>query len=301
MATLVVPAGTVFGRWTVIEEAEHLGDKRAMLCICECGTEKVVRLGVLRQGRTTSCGCAQREGTKLVIPPGTVFGPLTVIEEARANGRRAMFCRCECGMTRTVTVTHLRSGHTKSCGCGPWGVRPAPASRGEIPLHGRKAAGRVAFVDDGDWDMLMQYRWHIKEDFGPDGRRVSGPYALTSIYLGNRRSVPLSMHQFLTGFAQTDHWDGNGLNNQRSNLRPATSGQNSANRRKRQRGCSSRFKGVSWYKRTGRWQAYAQINGRIKCLGYFDSEEEAARAYDAAVLEAWGEFARPNFPREPAA
>jgi hypothetical protein len=235
--------------------------------------------------------------TLIVIPPGTVFGRLTAIEEARTpGGRRAMLCQCECGTPKTVSVAHLRSGHTKSCGCGLGGVRPAPANRGEIPLRGRKAAGRVALVDDEDWDMLMQYRWHIKEDFGPDGRRVCGPYARTSIYQGNRRSIEVSMHQFLTGFAETDHHDGGGLNNRRSNLRSATSGQNSANSRKRSGAPSSRFKGVSRYRKTGRWQAYTHVNRRFKFLGYFDNEEDAARAYDAAALEIWGEFARLNFP-----
>lgn len=54
----------------------------------------------------------------IAIPPDTVFGRLTVIEETRTpGGRRAMACRCECGQMTTVPVGHLRSGHTKSCGC----------------------------------------------------------------------------------------------------------------------------------------------------------------------------------------
>lgn len=233
------------------------------------------------------------------VPPGAIFGKLTVIEEARTpGGRRAMLCRCECGNRTTVTVGKLCSGHTKSCGCLRYGEGPdATLLRpGEIPLYGKKAAGRVALVDEADYGLVMQYRWNVKEDFDSSGKRTCGPYARTTIYLGNRRSMPISMHQFLTGYAETDHADGNGLNNRRSNLRAATSGQNSANQRKRSTPTSSRHKGVSWHRRAGKWQAYVNVNGRAKCLGYFDDEEDAARAYDRAALEAWGEFARLNFP-----
>jgi hypothetical protein len=55
---------------------------------------------------------------RIDVPPGTVFGRLTVIEEAHTpSGRRAMLCRCECGEQKTVDLAHLRSGHTRSCGC----------------------------------------------------------------------------------------------------------------------------------------------------------------------------------------
>lgn len=61
MRRIDVPPGTVFGRLTVIEEAEPLYGWRAMLCRCECGQVKVVGLGCLRKGTTRSCGCLHRE------------------------------------------------------------------------------------------------------------------------------------------------------------------------------------------------------------------------------------------------
>src|SRR5260370_41890692 len=52
------------------------------------------------------------------VPPGTIFGRLAVIEASRTpSGRRAMLCRCECGEMTTVALSHLRNGHTTSCGC----------------------------------------------------------------------------------------------------------------------------------------------------------------------------------------
>jgi hypothetical protein len=60
-ARIDVPAGTVFGRLTVIEEALRRGARRMMLCQCECGTRKVVDVAKLRSGHTRSCGCLRRE------------------------------------------------------------------------------------------------------------------------------------------------------------------------------------------------------------------------------------------------
>ena len=77
------------------------------------------------------------------VPPGTVFGRLTVIGETRtAGGRRAMRCQCECGKQTVSALADLRSGTTKSCGCWRWEINLTSASRGEIPLYGKVAAGR---------------------------------------------------------------------------------------------------------------------------------------------------------------
>ncbi len=85
-----------------------------------------------------------------------------------------------------------------------------------IPLGGKKAVGRAAQVDDADHELVGQYSWHIYER-EREGRR-EGPYAVTSI--GRGPSRVLYMHKLLTGWPQTRHVDGNGLNNQRSNLQP---------------------------------------------------------------------------------
>jgi hypothetical protein len=88
-----------------------------------------------------------------------------------------------------------------------------------------------------------------------------------------------------------DHINGDGLDNRRANLRLASQRDNSANMAVRASSATG-FKGVSWKRRNRKWQA--QI-GRTY-LGIFASAEEAARAYDHAAREAWGEFAHLNFP-----
>lgn len=169
----------------------------------------------------------------------------------------------------------------------------------EIPLYGRLARGRLALVDDQDYALVMAYRWNVIEP-----RRhghAYGPYAQAGALLpdGRRdRGRAILMHKLITGYPRTDHVDHNGLNNQRSNLRPATGAQNNGNRRKlRQK--SSRFKGVCWYTdpRTataGWWRATITLDNRQASLGYHATEEDAARAYNRAAREAFGEFAEYN-------
>ena len=93
-----------------------------------------------------------------------------------------------------------------------------------------------------------------------------------------------------------DHVNGNGLDNRRANLRFADQTFNQANAR-RGRSSTSRYKGVTLVKKSGRWLAQTTRNGKTVFLGYHDTEEAAALAYDAYAREAFGEFACLNFPK----
>ena len=166
-----------------------------------------------------------------------------------------------------------------------------------VPLHGKKAAGRVALVDDGDYDLVMQHRWNVHDPEPKPGRRRVGPYAVTNVRIDGRKR-PLRMHCLIMGRTYIDHKDHDGLNNQRSNLRPATKAQNNLNVRPRN-DCTSQYKGVYYRRARHLWNASVHLNGRRRNLGDFVSELEAAYVYDAAARELHGEFACPNFPDGP--
>jgi hypothetical protein len=153
----------------------------------------------------------------------------------------------------------------------------------EIPL----TQGKVTIIDDGDDALVSGHRWCARRTKCGDGNRVKW-YAVSS-----RGGRTIYMHRLLMGepASEVDHRDGDGLNNQRTNLRLASRQQNQVNSGPR----SGRFKGVRW--KANRWQAEIKINYRLIYLGRFVDEEDAARAYDAAAFEAWGEFAYLNFPK----
>ena len=150
-------------------------------------------------------------------------------------------------------------------------------------------AGRTeATVDDEDYDDLAQWTWTSE-------KRGSRVYARRLSYEGSaRRSI--YMHRQIAeraGLVQQecdiDHADGNGLNNCRLNLRPATRSQNNANQRLSVRNRSG-FKGVYWSRAARKWAAQL---GR-KYLGLFENPLDAAIAYNNAAIARFGEFARLN-------
>ena len=151
--------------------------------------------------------------------------------------------------------------------------------------------GYVALVDAADYPRVVAAgRWNVR----PHGKTV---YAQHGIVLPDGRRSTQQMHQFITGAVGIDHRNGDGLDNRRANLRITTQAQNCANTRIRSNNKSG-FKGVSWRADSSAWVAQIKRGEKSHYLGLFSDREDAARAYDAAAVEFFGEFARINFPKE---
>jgi hypothetical protein len=135
------------------------------------------------------------------------------------------------------------------------------------------------FISDCDFDLVSSKTWYIANNGYPTMGRE-----------------PILLHRFLMnppkGF-QVDHIDGNKLNNQRENLRIVTPQQNRWNMWKNG-GNTSKYKGVSWSKQLSKWVVHICKDRKVKHVGYFDSESEAALAYNECAKLAFGEFARLN-------
>jgi len=156
----------------------------------------------------------------------------------------------------------------------------------EIPL----SQGKVALVDDEDYEWLMQWKWHAK---------ICGKtwYAERSIRKG-LITTKTYMHRLILstpkGF-ETDHRNHDGLDNRRDNLRVCTASENRHNQLLQPKKKSSYFKGIIWNKRLLKWESRIHVNCKNIYLGSFASEIDATLAYDEAAKKYFGEFAYTNF------
>jgi hypothetical protein len=84
-------------------------------CKCDCGNEKYLERTHIIFTKYPSCGCLSNASTNLV---GQRFGKLLVIEQTLSrNGRKAWYCKCDCGSDKIVNTKMLRLKQTSSCGC----------------------------------------------------------------------------------------------------------------------------------------------------------------------------------------
>lgn len=147
----------------------------------------------------------------------------------------------------------------------------------EIPL----TQGKVALVDDEDYEWLNQWKWRF------------GDYAIRTL---PRDSGPIRfvrMHRLIMAAPaglEVDHINGNPLDNRRKNLRLCSHAENTRNTKIHNR---TGFKGVQ---PNGKgWTAKIKTLGKTKYIGFYRTPEEAAKAYDQKAVELFGEFARTNF------
>lgn len=155
--------------------------------------------------------------------------------------------------------------------------------------------GRVAIVDDEDFEEISKYKWYCD---------ATG-YAVREQSLGNSKSKMVRMHRIVNKTPdglETDHINGNKLDNRKENLRNCNHAENSRNTKKKNG--SSVYKGVHLATRRSKkngiiwhsWLAEIKKDKKYYFIGYFKIESDAAKAYDKKAIELHGEFVRLNFP-----
>lgn len=144
----------------------------------------------------------------------------------------------------------------------------------KIPL----SRGLFATVDDDAGIEITGHKWQALNGYA--GRRAG----LRHLY----------MHRVIMGAPegmQVDHANRDTLDNRRANLRLCSRAENQGNRQKQRGEMSSAYKGVSYDRPRHKWQACIKVGRRTVHLGRFDTQEAAARSYNKAAVEHFGNFA----------
>ena len=145
--------------------------------------------------------------------------------------------------------------------------------------------GMFALVDNEDFDEINQYNWCFAQG-----------YAMRKVTISGKQKT-LYMHRLITNCPadmDVDHINHDKLDNQKSNLRVCSNSENRRNQKVRTYAKSSVYKGVCFDKQHGKWRAEIGLNNKLKYLGLFTNETDAAIAYNVAAIELFGEFALLN-------
>lgn len=144
--------------------------------------------------------------------------------------------------------------------------------------------GGYTMIDAADYPLASQYRWH----------RNSNGYARATVWRDGQ-SWTVYLHRLIINAqsgTDTDHINGDRLDNTRPNLRSCSHSQNMANQH-----CvrgRSKYRGVTYHVKRRCWYAEIKHAGRRIFIGAYDSEVQAAQAYNVRAIELYGAFAHPN-------
>ena len=160
----------------------------------------------------------------------------------------------------------------------------------EIIINSKKYGTHVVLVDDEDFDESNKFKWSVIKSRNTFYaiRIVNNNGNPTMVYL--HRQI---MNKHLQKGLIIDHINHNGLDNRKCNLRIVTVQQNQQNSTSR-KNSTSKYLGVSFYKKSLKWNAKIWINNKNLHLGYYVNENDAAQAYNKAALKHFGKYANLN-------
>lgn len=203
-------------------------------------------------------------------------------------------CSCSCGNPSTVIVSgsHLRGGHTLSCGCLKECKKPninkksniysqkLTDENGEYYLIYSTNTSDIGYVDANMLEDVQKYCWHV-DSYG---------YFVSQTRTDDGKRKNIKMHQLLFD-KWVDHADRNKLNNRKYNIRSCTRNENTHNANIRSDNASG-YIGVSWNKTNNRWEARIMCDNENIFLGGFSNKTDALIARLNAEYKYFGsEFA----------
>lgn len=225
--------GNKYGRWTVVSFSHKAQRGCSWNCICDCGNGKIVNEGVLRNGKSKSCGCLKKEKSIERLSKNLVgekFGKLTAIE--RLPNFKGIYthyyCKCDCGNIVNVRGSALTTSNTISCGCHMKDtvMIRADAVRmfNKIVVKGNIAeiylsnTDKVAIIDTDDVDKVKNFYWCIRTGGYAGAKKYNKVVMLHRLIANNTTKNP------------TDHKNRNKLDNRKCNLHITTHEYNAHNR-----------------------------------------------------------------------
>lgn len=222
---------------------------------------------------------------KILNLTGQNFGRLTAVKISGRDksGKIQWECLCSCGNTISTNANSLRRGNTQSCGC--------------LRLEQLKAA----CVTHGMSNTSLYNVYTLMKS------RCLSPNCKQFSYYGGRgvkvcdrwlESFENFLEDMLDGYQENlelDRKDNDG-NYCKENCRWVTIQQNQQNTRSKS-GSTSKYKGVSWNKKSGKWQVSIGLNGN-RYLGMFSDENTAALVYNEKAKELFGEYCNLNIVKE---